>query len=298
MFDKTVDTKPIVSVDGESLRDLTVSIFDPSSRPIEAYSLYKVTERYIMRPDLISIEYYGSDAYTEMILKYNGISNPFSLKEGDILLLPDIENIYKPTISKTVSSMSVSDEVKVEEKNDIRKSYKYVNPNKLKEVAKGFQSNERFDNLAIPSATSVTPYIAEENESPIRYRNGRYYVDGLTSDVAGGSYQDGLDRTNTTLGESTVPSSESSWYNSVQDANKEYDRLHSIVSPLNPNNAQNDKYPYNPLSQNKFISAPISSVPRSENIKGVVVDNKKIDDAICEECKPKKPSISDKKRNL
>jgi hypothetical protein len=51
----------------------------------------EVTEDYAMRPDLISFYAYGTDIYTDIILKANGISNPFSIKAGDFILIPNLE---------------------------------------------------------------------------------------------------------------------------------------------------------------------------------------------------------------
>jgi hypothetical protein len=51
----------------------------------------EVTSDYEMRPDLISFWAYGIDAYADIILKANGISNPFSIKEGDVILIPNLE---------------------------------------------------------------------------------------------------------------------------------------------------------------------------------------------------------------
>lgn len=40
------------------------------------------------RPDLITIDYMGSQSSIDIILKFNGISDPFSIAEGDELLIP------------------------------------------------------------------------------------------------------------------------------------------------------------------------------------------------------------------
>jgi hypothetical protein len=40
------------------------------------------------RPDLIALQYYGDQSKLDMILKWNGISNPFSINEGDVLEIP------------------------------------------------------------------------------------------------------------------------------------------------------------------------------------------------------------------
>lgn len=47
-----------------------------------------VKEDEITRPDLIALEYYGDHSKTDIILKFNGISDPFSLQPGDVLDIP------------------------------------------------------------------------------------------------------------------------------------------------------------------------------------------------------------------
>ena len=48
-----------------------------------------VREDEVTRPDLIALEYYGDQTKTDIILKYNGISDPFSLQPGDVLEIPN-----------------------------------------------------------------------------------------------------------------------------------------------------------------------------------------------------------------
>lgn len=52
------------------------------------YEIFKVDKAHVARPDLISKVYYGSDSYGDLICKLNGISNPFEINEGDIIILP------------------------------------------------------------------------------------------------------------------------------------------------------------------------------------------------------------------
>lgn len=49
---------------------------------------HMVREDDVCRPDLIAIEYYGDQTKTDLILKFNGISDPFSLNVGDVILIP------------------------------------------------------------------------------------------------------------------------------------------------------------------------------------------------------------------
>ena len=47
------------------------------------------------RPDLIALENYGSAEHVDYLLKFNNISDPFSVKEGDVLLIPVLGPNYK-----------------------------------------------------------------------------------------------------------------------------------------------------------------------------------------------------------
>ena len=63
-----------------------------------------INEDYAMRPDLISYFAYGTDQYADIIMKFNGISNPFAINEGMLLFIPkmpDAKKFYRaPKASK------------------------------------------------------------------------------------------------------------------------------------------------------------------------------------------------------
>lgn len=52
------------------------------------------------RPDLIALTYYNDDSMTDLILKWNGISNPFAMNAGDEIEIPlyteDFAKFIKP----------------------------------------------------------------------------------------------------------------------------------------------------------------------------------------------------------
>lgn len=57
------------------------------------FDVVLVSKDYVARPDLISIAAYGDSDFTDIICKVNGISNPFELNEGDVLILPTFDSI-------------------------------------------------------------------------------------------------------------------------------------------------------------------------------------------------------------
>jgi len=59
------------------------------------------------RPDLIAAKYYGSPQGLDIILKYNGISNPFSIQKGEELKIP-VRNI---TLKKFTRPAQIEDDI-------------------------------------------------------------------------------------------------------------------------------------------------------------------------------------------
>lgn len=74
---------------------------------------FVVDSQYAGRIDLIALQVYGSASKADYILKYNGISNPFSIEDGDVLLIPYPDVILskwnnKPS-SKTEAGNTIRD---------------------------------------------------------------------------------------------------------------------------------------------------------------------------------------------
>lgn len=72
------------------LQDTVINLGDSSFQiPDEyQYEILEVTEKYIARPDLLSKDIYGDALYSDLLCKLNGISNPFELNEGMIMIIP------------------------------------------------------------------------------------------------------------------------------------------------------------------------------------------------------------------
>lgn len=173
MFSKTLDEKPLVrDSQGNSLVDLSKSVFRNYQGTPTSYVLKKLTKTYVMRPDRISYMEYGTDEYTEFILKYSGISNPFSLDEDDILMIPNVEYLLRTSDKSTDEDDSNLSQAQ------IRQFYKYNNPNAY-DVST--QSIKDFLDMKIPSDTKFTeetvsvPYILEDGQTKVSFKNGKIY---------------------------------------------------------------------------------------------------------------------------
>ena len=107
-----LENKPEVTVNGETIIDLTARSVDPDIVP--GFSKFIFTnEEMVMRPDLAAHMLCGSHNRMGTLLKVNSIGNPFSLDVNEFLFVPDTETINK--LSKRPQG---------EEPKDIRKSFR------------------------------------------------------------------------------------------------------------------------------------------------------------------------------
>jgi hypothetical protein len=172
MFLNSIDRKPLFQKpDGTVIRDLTQTMFDFRSNNFVNFSVYRVPSDYQMRGDLIAQAMYNNTIYTEYVLKYNGISNPFTIDQGDIIVIPNLDNAKQNTKSQT-------DDVEGSDSKRIRNSYKYIDPTKAPKRDGGL---EQFDRRSLSKNNdqiqdgALPPNIAQEGERGITYRNGRVY---------------------------------------------------------------------------------------------------------------------------
>lgn len=180
MFEYTLDRKEeVTDARGNRIIDLTKSIFSHDAGQIQDYKVVKMTDVYQMRPDLVSQYMYGTDEYTEFILKFAGISNPFTLDEDDILLIP---NVQQAKGMMEAENRQMGDTPDMESRLvQIRNFYKFVNT----EYKPDRTSYDNLKNMDIPSGVIdttkarerdyIVPYISEDGRTAITIRNNRIY---------------------------------------------------------------------------------------------------------------------------
>lgn len=75
-----------------------------TNREAQTVREHIVREDEIARPDLIALEYYGDQSKTDLLLKWNGISDPFSLNPGDVIEIPPsstgFTKLARPTLAE------------------------------------------------------------------------------------------------------------------------------------------------------------------------------------------------------
>ena len=62
---------------------------------IETY--IRIEAQYEMSIDLIAESVYGTNDAIDLLCKFNGIENPLSIKEGDIIVIPNLSSLISNT---------------------------------------------------------------------------------------------------------------------------------------------------------------------------------------------------------
>lgn len=171
MFKYSIDRKSDITFKDEPILNLAEPIFDNKKTINTNFIPYKLTSDYRMRPDLISISGFGTDEYTELILKLNGIINPFSIDENDIILMPNVDDVLDNIIDNK-SQNSFNDAVKAN-------TNKYLDKSK---IPTNSSNNIEYDNQSIGKNISSVNYSPDPASTSVVNRNGRIYF-GENSDV-------------------------------------------------------------------------------------------------------------------
>ena len=95
IYIKLFDLKDEMLRNGEMMIDFTennfkVNYLDPYLR---VKKVLLVEDRHLCRPDMLSWEGYGNLDYIDAVLKFNQISNPFSMSLFDIILIPHQDSL-------------------------------------------------------------------------------------------------------------------------------------------------------------------------------------------------------------
>jgi hypothetical protein len=102
MKSKSLDkTKITDDVTGEEKFNFSIPTIKIKAE-VKLINVHLVREDEEMRLDIISQLYYGDTQYVDLILKTNGISNPFSIVAGQFLMIPekDAAEQYRKKIQK------------------------------------------------------------------------------------------------------------------------------------------------------------------------------------------------------
>ena len=128
---------------------------------IPTIAIHRVTEFDIMRLDLISEKYYQTVDYVDIILKMNGLYNPFSINEGQYIRIPDKD-----------SAVRFSEKLK---KISVKPRTQFTDPRKMTQEDKrrvDFIKNKS-KSKTNGSSENLPPNILKVNEGVKEFKDGR-----------------------------------------------------------------------------------------------------------------------------
>ncbi len=156
LLKKRYFTKP----NGDTVVDLTKSSINTRVESPTEVNVVMVTEDFAMRPDLVAKTVYGDDSKLDFLLKYNGISNPFSLNTGDILMVPDpfqmARRFMVPLADETADyNVSISE-------------FKYIDQNATPDNKRLALLQQKAKNKEL-----LPPNVNQPGDTNIKYKNGK-----------------------------------------------------------------------------------------------------------------------------
>lgn len=124
--------------------DLTTKSMDYGINSVLYDKVIVVSETAEMRPDIISLGTTDSVKNADIIMKYNEISNPFSIEEGDILYIPKVSQAKR--LFKTGKDMKKTF-VSKRNKKDSKQAIKDLLFEKSKDTERETKNSNILDNF-------------------------------------------------------------------------------------------------------------------------------------------------------
>ena len=173
MFSRSLDKKKTYIFDGIEVVDLSESIFDPKKAMTQICTPYKVSKELEMRPDLVSKYLYGSTDYTEMLLKYSLINNPFALEKDDLIYAASLSDIYTPVKESEVDNNGVFDAIK--------NYHKYIDKSKVPENPGSDKVSVNIPGVKNDSGSE--PNISKTGDTGLTVKNGKIYFGDIDDQI-------------------------------------------------------------------------------------------------------------------
>ena len=158
LLSKILGKKKVIERFGVELTDLVSSTFKfPKNLPNSGGAII-VGEHENMRPDLIANRIYGDISKWDVMLKYNGISNPFSIMSEDIMI--------GPAASVLDSMYTRVREILERDQREELKTSPLLDPKSKKD-------KERLANLKKKAGVVLPPNINKPGDKNVKIENGR-----------------------------------------------------------------------------------------------------------------------------
>lgn len=92
-FKTILNKKSFTKLNGELVVDLVRRSVSFLGIRLNSGIIYQVTDESVMRADLIANYYYQDSSICDLLLKYNGYSNPFAIDINDLIRIPEVSTL-------------------------------------------------------------------------------------------------------------------------------------------------------------------------------------------------------------
>ena len=160
--------KTLESSGNYGIWDLTKSSITYNAVKVSVDSVFLVTEYYQMRPDLIAAIKLGDHSSVGSLLKMNNISNPFSLMEGNVLLIPTSSTVEESFMSKKNENQRTSSTNTNTNPNQVFRENQEQKKFKVSEGRKKFLESK----IKNQPSMILAPNVAQPNDKSIEKKDG------------------------------------------------------------------------------------------------------------------------------
>lgn len=172
MYLEILDNKPVIGTTEADFRlDLAYPSRSDGFRYDNAFAVV-VKEDDAMRVDSLSLNFYGATNFWDMILKANGVSNPFSVDKDEVYFAPQLDELRSnnaPSGKQTQTATNIRSQ--------------YINPAKksLTDSRLAIVDAQRLEAMKKKSETSplkgnlLPPNVASEGDREITVTGGKIY---------------------------------------------------------------------------------------------------------------------------
>jgi hypothetical protein len=166
LISKIISRKNTIIKFTQQMTDLIYSTFSfPDGT--DGAGVVAVSEYENMRPDLMANRLYGDQSKWDAILKYNGISNPFSIQEGDLLYaLPfsSLESVY-------ISPRTIEEREQKQESGSKSQKVSKKDKNRVRNLER--KSSKNADGVNIGENGELPPNLSKAGDKSIKVKDGR-----------------------------------------------------------------------------------------------------------------------------
>lgn len=143
--------------------DLVTASWDTKDINYQLKSIAFVSEETEMRPDLVALLYQGDQGKMGSLLKLNNISNPLSLKMGEVLAVPAEEM----TNSLFQSGKNITDQ------KQKARSFRKELQEKISQISQERLNYLNSKNISNLSQTPLPPNLLQEGQQQILVEDGK-----------------------------------------------------------------------------------------------------------------------------